>query len=329
MKPVSIVLLLILLASPVLSMGGKEPEKSANLQFAILIKKGDEHWYRRQAEGFKDGCIEMGVIPVIMDNKMDPNITLVNMDLAIEKKVNAVAIVIPEQKMGPVIVNRAFESDIAIISIDHKLLDHQGRQLAPHIGIDDRAAGYAAGVWLAGRIAELDWYGSKTNLIGIAGLTNEEIPEYLIRVNECQRALFEWLPGLKGNSYYKVDYPGSDAVGGLLAMQELLNIHPEVTNWIVIASTDEGGIGAVRALEQVGLGSHSIACGIQAERAFREFSKDTESAFVGAVYYDPYLLGRRAAKSLYRFFTDSAVIPAETSVPFRIITEENYSEVFK
>jgi L-arabinose transport system substrate-binding protein len=326
MKKVSSLLFLLLLVSPVFSSGFIEKEKDSELQFAILIKKGDEDWYRKEAEGFKDRCNELDVVPIIMDNKMDSNIALVNMDLAIEKKVDAIAIIIPEQKMGPVIVNRAFESGTAIVSLDHKLLDHQGRQLAPHIGLDDKEAGYAAGVWLATRIRKLDWYGSKTNLAGIACITSRNIPEYRIRVNEAQRALYEWIPDLNEEGFYSIDSQGMDAVGGLLAMQELLNIHPEVTNWIVIASTDEGGIGAVRALEQVGLGDYSIAFGIQAERAFREFSNKADSAFAGAVFYDPYELGEKAADSLYKFITEKAVLPAESSIPFRIISRENFLE---
>ncbi|MDC7228081.1 MAG: hypothetical protein PQJ61_15060 [Spirochaetales bacterium] len=34
-----------------------------------------------------------------------------------------------------------FESDLPIISLDHKLLELQGRKLAPHIGFADLSAG--------------------------------------------------------------------------------------------------------------------------------------------------------------------------------------------
>lgn len=326
MKRLLLLFLFIICACGGWASGAGE-SRDTDLQFAMLIKKGDESWYRKEAEGFKDRCAELGVSAMILDNRMDPNITLMNMDLVIEKKVDAVAIIIPEQKMGPVIVNRAFESDTAIISLDHKLLDHQGRQLAPHLGIDDKAAGYTAGVWIVDRIQALNWYSDGGRIVGIAGLTNKNIQEYSLRVNAAQRALFEWLPNLDEENYYPVECPGSDAVGGLLAMQELLNHHPEISNWIVLAATDDRGIGAVRALEQVGLGEHSIVCGVQAERAFSEFSKDTATAFAGAVYYDPYLLGRRAADSLYKYAAEGSVIPAETSVPFKIISRENFQEL--
>ena len=308
------------------ALGGREEDPHSELQFVIMIKKGYESWYRKEAEGFSSRCRELGVSSIIMDNKMDPNITLANIDLAIEKKVDGIAIVVPEQKMGPIIVDRAFESNIAIVSLDLKLLDHQGRQLAPHLGLDDKSAGYSAGVWLARQVQELEWYDNPSNSIGIAGFSNMQITEYLVRVNECQRALFEWLPELEKDRFFKVDYPGTDAVGGLLSMQELLNQHPEITNWIVFSATDEGAIGAVRALEQIGLGSRSIACGIQAERAFGEFALDAETAFKGAVYYDPYQLGSRAADVLFRYVKDGAAIPAVTSVPFSMITRNEYRE---
>lgn len=317
-------ILIFLISFQVFSFGKGEEAADSDLQFAILIKKSDESWYRKEAEGFRDKCNELGVTPFIMDNRMDPNITLANLDLAIEKNIDGAAIIIPERRMGPVIVNRAFESNMTIVSIDHKLLDHQGRQLAPHLGVDDGAAGYSIGVWLAGEIQSLEWYNSVSELAGIAVLSNEDIAEYEIRVNECQRALFEWLPDLKKANLFSVECSGSDAVGGLLAMQELLNVHPQITNWIVISANDESGIGAVRALEQVGLGSRAIACGIQAERSFREFANNRDSAFRGAVYFDPYELGGTAAEALYGFIVNETAIPAATSVPFKIITPENY-----
>ncbi|MBI9106126.1 MAG: substrate-binding domain-containing protein [Spirochaetales bacterium] len=324
-KGAAVIVLFFLLSGGILhSLGFREEEHGSELQFAILIKKGDESWYRKEAEGFAARCRELGVSSIVMDNKMDPNIALVNIDLAIEKKVDGIAIVVPEQRMGPLIVDRAFESNIAIVSLDLKLLDHQGRQLAPHFGLDDKSAGYSAGVWLARQVQELEWYGSLSNTIGIAAFTNMHITEYRVRVNECQRALFEWLPELSRSRFFKLDYPGTDAVGGLLSMQELLNQHPEITNWIVFSATDEGAIGAVRALEQVGLGSRSIACGIQAERAFGEFSLAQETAFKGAVFYDPYQLGSRAADALYSYIKNGSAIPAVTSVPFKMITRNDF-----
>ena len=322
-----VLFLAVLLVPCAVSATGAGEERSAEqLQFVIMIKNGDDSWGRKEAAGFSDRCIELGVTPIVMDNLKDPNTTLANMDLAVEKKVDGIAIVIPDRKMGPVIAGRAFESNIAVVSLEHKLLDHQGRQLAPHIGIDDKAAGYAAGVWLAEEVEKSDWYANASSTVGIAGLTSSTSTEYPLRVNECQRALFEWLPELRENRFFLIEYPGTDAVGGLLAMQELLNQNPGVSNWIVFSATDEGAIGAVRALEQVGLGKYSIAGGIQAERTLSEFSLEQPTAFRGAVYFDPVLLGETAADALFRSVSRESAIPAVTTIDFRMLTRGNVPE---
>ena len=65
MKRIILVFIMILTAGVLFSLGSREPEER-EYQFAILIKKGDESWYRKEAEGFVSRCDELGVSSIIL-----------------------------------------------------------------------------------------------------------------------------------------------------------------------------------------------------------------------------------------------------------------------
>jgi L-arabinose transport system substrate-binding protein len=319
---ISVPILIFLLISAFLSCSVPRETGDLDLEFAILLNRLDEPWYQAEAKGFRERCGELGARALILDNRMDPNITLANMDSALCREVDGIAIVIPEQKMSRIIIDRAFSTDTPIVSLDIKLIDHQNRQLAPHIGIISSDAGYAAGSWLANRVQDLGWLDNPSFTVGVAAMTFNAVWDMKQRTGNCRRALIEKTHQLGAESVFEVNYQNADAVGSLLAMQELLTKHTEITHWIVYAGNDEGVTGAVQALEQVGFTGNVLACGIDAGQAGLEFTKPEETAYKASIYIDSYQQGRTAAEVLYNTVVHGRPIPAHSVSHYTIITRE-------
>ena len=109
------------------------------------------------------------------------------------------------------------------------------------------------------------------------------------RIESFYDTLTENLPNLSEDSIFYSDCNNGSAVNGLLAMQQLLANHPEITHWLVFGATADSVIGAVRGLEQLGLGKNAIACGIDGGLGFNEFSKERETPYQALIYADKYL----------------------------------------
>ncbi len=295
------------------SCGNRIPGKTVNadIRLALMVKRTDIKWYRMQIKGFEDTCRKHGIQYLILDNKMDSNLTLTNIDTLIRRKVDGVAIAVTEQKMSGIVVNRIFEAGLPIISLNYKLIDKQGRQLAPHIGIDYSAAGLAAGSWLAEKIINHSFFSNPGITPGIAELNSESVMEINTWTNTVKKRLLSTIEGLHADFFYRVNSPANDAAGGMLAMQGLLSTHPEVTNWIIYAGSSDEMTGALRALDQVGMRDYSYTLSIE----FGSTRKDTEllnPEREAAVFVNTYRQGEQAAELLFKYIKYRTPIPSIT-----------------
>ena len=284
----------------------------------MLVNRLSDVWTKGEIEGFEQACRELGAEPLVFDNRMDANTTLSNLDVVIGQGVDGIVISPPDQKISALVVDKAFSADVPVVSLDLRLLDYNNRQLAPHVGVDNTAAGTAMGGWLAAELRALQWLKDRSSTVGVAALTYDSIWDMKLRTDACRQTLMSRLPDLDPDSIHPVDYRSMDAVGALLGMHSLITVHPEVTNWVVFAGNDEGVIGAVRALEQVGLDSSAIGCGIGYGRAMTELSK-RDSAFKATVFIDAREQGRTAATHLYDSVMHGKPIPAFTRVESRVV----------
>ncbi|MCD6397920.1 MAG: substrate-binding domain-containing protein, partial [Spirochaetaceae bacterium] len=208
-----------------ISCENTDQSKSGNssISLSLMVKRADIMWYQMQIKGFEDACTNLGVQFLILDNKMDSNLTLTNIDTLISRKIDGVAIAVTEQKMSWIIVNRIFEAGIPIISLNNKLIDRQGRQLAPHIGIDYSEAGIFAGKWLEKKMLQHSLISNKEITLGIAELNSAEVKEINKWTNTVQKKLLNGIEGLKADMFYRVNSPENDAAGAMLAMQQLIS----------------------------------------------------------------------------------------------------------
>jgi len=314
------ILLLFSLLVLLVSCGSRVPGKivNADIRLALMVKRADIKWFRMQIKGFEDTCRKHGIQYLILDNKMDSNLTLTNIDTLIGRKVDGVAIAVTEQKMSWIVVNRIFEAGLPIISLNYKLIDKQGRQLAPHIGIDYSAAGLAAGSWLAEKIINHSFFSNPRITPGIAELNSQSIMEINTWTDTVKKRLLSTIKGLHTDSFYRVNSPANDAAGGMLAMQGLLSTHPEVTNWIIYAGSSDEMTGALRALDQVGMRDYSYTLSIEYGPSYND-TEHSQSLRQTAVFVNTYRQGEQAAELLFKYIKYRTPIPPITLSSYDLV----------
>jgi len=306
----------------------QDSEKSdKELNLVLMVKRADEPWFQNEAKGFEDKCAELGVRGTIMDNKMDPNTYLTNLDSAISQKVDGMAVVTPDQGMSETTVQKAKEANIPLVAVDDTLIDASGNSIAPYVGLENYEIGYQVGEWLAQQVSGEGWMKDSSVKVAVAAMTFDEVEGIKLRTDGSKKAILEKLDGITEDMIFEMNYKNTDAVGSQEAMQSLLTQHPEITNWIIYAGNDEGVVGAVRALEQVGKDQTSIGCGLGAGLAQGEFEKENETAFKASAYISSYNHGVLAAEALYNKIINNEKIPENTNSKGVIVTRDNYKEV--
>ena len=298
--------------------------QSSGYKFVLLVPRIDSVWYQNTIKGFLDTCEEYGAEGTVLNSQLDENLIILNLSQALSQEVDGVALMSPKSHSGWAIMSRALTSNVPIISIDENIIDSQGRQLTPYIGINDREAGSLAGQWASKSITDHLWLINQDISLGIAVLTYEELNGMKERIESFYDTLTENLPNLSEDSIFYSDCNNGSAVNGLLAMQQLLANHPEITHWLVFGATADSVIGAVRGLEQLGLAKNAIACGIDGGLGFNEFSKERETSYRALIYVDTYQQGKEAAKALYNYSRYKTPIPVATYTKIFLITREDW-----
>lgn len=307
------IIICIFLCVLLISCVEKNQEETGNteIKLALMVKRADIRWYQLQIKGFEETCKSKGIQYLILDNKMDSNLTLTNIDTLISRKVNGVAIAITEQKMSWIVVSRFFEAGIPIISLNYKLVDKQGRQLSPHIGIDYYEAGVKSGNWLAENIISHALIADPGITPGIAELDSESVMEVKTWTDTIKKRLLSQIEGLSSAIFFRVDSPVNDAAGAMLAMQELLSTHPDITNWIVYAGSSDEMTGALRALDQVGMRDYSCALSIECAAVYKNQTR-SDSDKEAIISVNTYEQGKQAAELLYEYIKFGTPIPSIT-----------------
>ncbi len=289
-------------------------KSSTDIRLALMVKRADNDWYQLLIRGFENRCKQLGINFLILDNRMDYNLTLSDIDTLISRKVNGVAIAIPDQKMSWIIVNRIFEAGIPVVSLNYKLVDKQRRQLAPHIGIDYKKAAVVAEQWLAERLKAKGILINPSVSYGVAELYSKSVLEIQEWVNTIRMGLLKDLKEINPNRFYRINSPVNDAAGAMITMQELLSQHPDITNWIVYAGSSDEMTGALRALDQVGMKKYSITLSIEAAGTRVVPAPDR-----GIILVNTYEQGEKAADLLYKNVRYKVPIPSRIYSPYKLI----------
>jgi len=299
----------------------------AGLLIYGIYKAGDQTWFIDEGEASQAVVEAAGGTFVFVDARMDPEENMNAIENAIANNADGILLCIVDQLMSQAIVDRLYEAGIPVVAVDDPLIDVDGNKIAPWVGIDAYVIGYGSGEWMAYWAIE-NGLGDADD-VGVLILTVDTVSSVVPRSVGQFDAFTSRLPDFPLDRIFHADYDGSQPLGFEVANTTFI-ANPHITRWIVMAPNDEGGVGALRALEDLGLAEGSGVMGLGGYLAEDEWDlHGSDTAMVAAAYFSAEAIGTIAAEMLLNFILHGTPMTPETAVPAIIVTPYNYIEIMR
>lgn len=257
---------------------------------------------------------------MFLDTKDDGNLFLQMIDTVIAQGVDGVIVCPPDQTLSQIAVEKLTGAGIRVLASNDPLIDEHGVKIAPWVGIDAYEIGAESARWLVKYMFEHGL--EKEEDVGILLMTTDTVSSAVPRTEGQIDVLEEMLPEFPKERIFKSDYK-IDLDVAYTAANSIIVGNPQIRRWMVLATADEGTIGATRALEQAGLDKGSCTVGLGGYLAPGEFEKG--SCHKATAYFSARDVGKYSAKHLMMMLNGEEP-PAEYAVGAIMVTEENYKE---
>lgn len=300
------------------------PELNDRIIIAGIYKDGSKSWFISEGLSAENEAKRLGADEFIyIDVKMDNDIYMQALDSIIDEKVDGVIICIPDQDLSTYTIKKLEEAGIPCIATNDPLVNAKGEIIAPFVGVDDYTLGNMTGDWMAN-------YAMKNGLIddqsmAVVIFQSEDILGNQIRSEGQEARFFEMLPYFGKDRLLIANYNGGTKES-FEAATELFSQNRQIEKWLIMTEEDEGALGVIRALEQMGLDASSTVISIGGSLAMDEFKREY-SPLKASAYYAHEKIGRESAQLLMNYIVDGDEISYSNIFNAVIITKENYQEV--
>jgi len=336
MKKLLLALLLLAVFSAFSFAGGAEEKPGQKkIVLAYICKLLDNPWFQATTSAFKAKALELGASEVLLiDSKMDPELSMSQVDTVIAQKIDGLVINLPDQKLSRAVVDKCKAAKIPVIGTDDPLIEN-GKRIAPSFELDSYDAGYVMGEYLGNYVKKNKLLGN-INSIMYVNLAALQISSFVERTNGANAAWSKLVPEYPKDRMITADTDTAAPEAGYETMAATIVAHPEVKTWFVTTVNDEVATGAVRALEQARLDKTSYVVGLGGYLAKDEFKKDV-TCLVASSYISPKIDGETNAQAMMDFILHGKEIYGEYKkagmdvgvffLPSIVVTKENYREV--
>jgi L-arabinose transport system substrate-binding protein len=308
-----------LAAAPVAAQDAQD----APIKMAYLTKHLDNPWFVNETNGARELADELGIDLTIQDLQFDANLALTAMDTVIADGTQGIIIVVPEQQIGPAVIEKARSAGVPLVAVDDVIQDAEGN-FAPFVGFQASSVGQQVGEEAARLFTEKGWDAANTR---VASIEMQTLSVCMDRTESAIATFTSLLPDFPAENILNVPYDGTLA-GATPVMTDTLTANPGISNWVLWSCNDDGVLGAVRALEASGIpADDATGVGLGAHLACDEWAKDAPTSFDSAVFLDSANHGKAAVQVLYDHIVNGEEIPAESIIPGPIVTEEAHDEL--
>ena len=295
-----------------------------DVHLAYLAKHLDNPWFVHEAQGAEQRAEELGVQLTVQDLQFDTNLALSAMDAVIADGVDGIIIVVPEQQIGPAVIEKAAEAGVPLVAVDDRI-ERDGEE-APFVGQDWAEAGRQVGEAAADLYAEEGWGEDTGRTVRAVSVELQTLDVCMTRTDEATAA-FTAATGMSDDEVIHLPYDGT-LDNAITAMDSTITANPQVTDWVLWSCNDDGVVGAVRALENAGIGAdHVIGVGLGGNHACPEWQANPDSGMRATVFADSAEEGAEAVQVLYDHVTAGTELPQETLFSGELVTPEDYETV--
>ncbi|MDN4482260.1 substrate-binding domain-containing protein [Demequina lignilytica] len=292
------------------------------LTIAFLQKQGDQQYFVDEADGAKDAAASAGDVDVkVVDLGTDSNKAISEVEAAIAQGVDGIIIVVPDQQIGPAVIQMATDAGIPIMAADDPIADSSGAE-APFAGFDGTSMGNQVGAKAAELYLEYGWSADDTVILSA---TQEDLSVCQQRVEGAADSFAEAV----GDDVPEIITIGTDnsSTDAQNKAGAVITANSGVTNWVVWGCNDETETGVVTALQNAGVAADSIAgVGLGAYLTCKDWAADLDTGNKAALFISGFEVGKAAANSMIAYLRDGTELPPKSIADTHIVDAETWEE---
>ena len=297
--------------------GAAAAPKSGQITIAYLQKQGDQQYFIDEANGAKAEAAKLGNVKIVtVDLGTDSNQAISAMSTEVGQQVDGIAIVVPDQKIGPQVIQAA--GSIPLVASDDPIKDGSGAA-APFVGFDSVQMGTEVGTEAGTLFKQYGWTAADTRVLAV----------YQQDLSDCQQREQGEEQGFAtaSGASLQVVKLGTDnsVVDAQNKTGAALTANPGVKHWVVWGCNDESETGAVTALQNSGVAPASIdGVGLGAYLTCKDWKAGKDSGNKAALFIDGRAVGSTAVDALVGKVRDGKSLPAQSIAKTTMVTASNY-----
>jgi L-arabinose transport system substrate-binding protein len=297
-------------------------KKTGTIHIAYLQKQGDQQYFVDEANGAKKEAASLGNVQVSVVNLgTDANKAISDLNTEVGQKVDGIAIVVPDQKIGPQVIDAASAASIPIVASDDPIKSGSGKP-APFVGFDSTQMGTSVGTEAGKLFKQSGWTSSNTRIMAA----------YQQDLSDCQLREQGEEQGFKTAAGTTVPIVKLGTDNSVIDAQNKaaasLTANPNVKHWVVWGCNDESETGVVTALQNGHVSpANIIGVGLGAYLTCKDWKGGVTSGNKAALYIGGADVGAAAVKVLVDFLRDNKALPATTIAKTTMVDSSNWQSV--
>jgi L-arabinose transport system substrate-binding protein len=295
--------------------------KSGPLKIAYLQKQGDQQYFVDEANGAKKQAATMGDVTVdVVNLGTDSNQAISALGTEIGQQVDGIAIVVPDQKIGPQVIDQAKAASIPLVASDDPISDGGGQANA-FVGFDSLQMGTEVGKAAGTLYKNSGWSTSDSKVLAV----------YQESVSDCQQREQGEEAGFKqtAGADLQTIKVGTDnsVVDAQNKTGAVITANPKVKHWVVWGCNDENETGAVTALQNGGVSPDDIAgVGLGGYLTCKDWKAGKPSGNKAALFIDGRAVGAQTVKVLVDHLRDGTALPPKSLAPTKIVDKSDWQQ---
>jgi L-arabinose transport system substrate-binding protein len=304
------------------SQPGGGGQKTGTITLAYLQKQGDQQYFVDEANGAKKQATQMGNVKVnVVDLGTDSNKAISAVSTEIAQQVDGIIIVVPDQKIGPQVIDAANHAGIPIVASDDPIESGSG-QPAPFVGFDSEQMGMSVGKKAGELFKQAGWSASDS---AVMAAYQQDLSDCQLREKGEEEA-FKQAAGTS----LKIVKLGTDnsTVDAQNKAAAALTANPDVKHWVAWGCNDESETGVVTALQNGHISpSNIIGVGLGAYLDCKDWKAGVQSGNKAALYIGGADVGAASVKVMVDFLRNNTKLPAKTIAKTTMVGPDNWQSV--
>jgi L-arabinose transport system substrate-binding protein len=296
---------------------------SGKITIAFLQKQGDQQYFVDEATGAQQAAEALGDVEIkVVNLGTDANKAINELDSVIAQKVNGIIIVVPDQQIGPQVIDKATQAGIPLMAADDVIADAAGKE-APFTGFDGTAMGEEVGKAAAELYLEAGWNAADVKIL--SGY-KQDLSVCGQRVDGAKSAFTAALDGAAAPEVIDIgtDNSATDAQNKAGAT---ITANPGAKHWIVWGCNDENETGIVTALQNSGVApADIIGVGLGAYLTCKDWAAGQDTGNKAALFISGTEVGKAAVNSIVGQIRDGKAMPPKTIADTNMVDSTNWKD---